>query len=242
MINEKVYAEPDVVEAYARTQGLTEAEQRMLYPLGALRDERLLDIGVGAGRTTEPLRARCRRYVGIDYSWEMVDAALERFPGADIRVMDARHLEFPDHSFDVVLFSYNGLDYVDMTDRRRILGEIHRVLVPGGLLVFCSHNRHYRYLGTPPWLKPWTRQTLSRTLSYLRHSSRRHVVGQYLQPHWARVVDDAHDYRLLTTYVTAAEQVRELRDAGFCEIEVFGQQGTVPTTRDSVWNYYRCRA
>ncbi|HEY8544967.1 MAG TPA: class I SAM-dependent methyltransferase [Acidimicrobiales bacterium] len=99
----------------------------------------VLDLGVGAGRTTPHLQGLGGRYVGIDLEPAMVDAARARFPDADLRVGDAADLSaFDDGSFDAVVFSFNGLDYV--TERRRCLAECHRVLRPGGLLLASRHN------------------------------------------------------------------------------------------------------
>lgn len=136
--NRSRYQSPDVVAFYEGRSDLFPAEARAFarhVPAGS----RLLDIGVGAGRTTRWLESRCR-YVGIDWSPEMVAAAQQAYPGADIRVGDATALEFSDESFDVVVFSFNGIDYVSAPNRQREYAEINRVLTPNGTLIFSSHN------------------------------------------------------------------------------------------------------
>jgi SAM-dependent methyltransferase len=102
----------------------------------------VLDVGVGGGRTTTALRSVANRYVGIDYSAEMITAARAKFPEADLRVMDATDLRaFDDAEFDVVTFSYNGLDYVHpATQRAAAISELARVTRPGGHVVLSSHN------------------------------------------------------------------------------------------------------
>lgn len=138
--NREQFDATDVVDDYRRMAGLTPCEDVLFdahVPLGA----RILDLGVGTGRTTPWLVARGTSYVGIDYAPAMVEAALDLHPGVDLRVGDAADLSaFGDGAFDAVVFSYNGIDYLDDDARARCLDEIHRVLVPGGTYVFSTHN------------------------------------------------------------------------------------------------------
>ncbi|MEJ0002787.1 MAG: class I SAM-dependent methyltransferase [Pararobbsia sp.] len=103
----------------------------------------LLDIGIGAGRTVPLLQAVSADYVGVDYTASLLACAHERFPAADLRHMDARDMStLPSNHFALAMFSYNGIDSVDYEGRARILAEMKRVVRPGGLLLFSSHNRH----------------------------------------------------------------------------------------------------
>lgn len=63
-----------------------------------------------------------------------------------LKVMDAENLEFTDNSFDKVVSSF-GLFF--LSDIKKGLDEIRRVLKPGGLLVFSTWNNEYQL----PWLK-----------------------------------------------------------------------------------------
>jgi ubiquinone/menaquinone biosynthesis C-methylase UbiE len=72
----------------------------------------------------------------------MIAICRERFPVMDFRLCDARNLSmFSDNSFDVVFFSFNGIDYVGHAGRLAILAEVHRVLRPDGVFWFSTHNR-----------------------------------------------------------------------------------------------------
>lgn len=56
----------------------------------------------------------------------------------DLRVGDAQTLEFPDGSFDTVLF---GLALCSIPDDRRAVAEARRVLRPGGRVALLEHVR-----------------------------------------------------------------------------------------------------
>ena len=103
--------------------------------------ERLLDVGMGAGRTVPILTRLSADYTGIDYTPELVSICRRNHPDAQVHVMDARNMSaFDDNSFSFVMFSFNGIDSVNNDDRRKILGEFVRVLKPGGIALFSSHN------------------------------------------------------------------------------------------------------
>ena len=73
------------------------------------------------------------RAVGVDLSPEMVRLARERVDAAgvvaELRVMDAEHLDVPDASFASVLCGF-GIFF--LPDPERAVGGFHRALVPGG--------------------------------------------------------------------------------------------------------------
>lgn len=139
--NRSIFGSIDRVETYSSIGGTTPAEG-YLFDKYVEPGKAVLDLGVGAGRTYPALAANAQRYVGIDYSDVMVAAAKENHPNGDFRVGDAADLsQFADESFDAVIFSYNGLDYISPESRRHAtLAEIRRVLRPGGVLIFSTHN------------------------------------------------------------------------------------------------------
>src|SRR4029077_6207672 len=103
----------------------------------------ILDLGVGPGRTVSLLREISTDYVGLDYTSELVLACRQRYPEVRILHGDARDLsQFSDGSFQLVVFSFNGIDAVNAEDRLTILREARRVLRPGGALLFSTHNRN----------------------------------------------------------------------------------------------------
>jgi SAM-dependent methyltransferase len=87
----------------------------------------VLDLGCGAGASREVFRARHPgvRWTGLD----VPDSPSPPPPDPDIRLYDGGRLPFADGTFDVV-FCKQVLEHVH--DPRLVLGEIARVLTPGG--------------------------------------------------------------------------------------------------------------
>jgi len=101
---------------------------------------RALDFGCGAGRLTRALSTRFDQAVGVDISQRMVDLARELNrdrPACDFQLNAAADLfRFDDASFDFVV-SHIVLQHVPGRDAiLRYIGEMVRILRPGGALVF----------------------------------------------------------------------------------------------------------
>jgi ubiquinone/menaquinone biosynthesis C-methylase UbiE len=149
--NLQVYRDPEVVSHYATLDYLTACE-RHLFGTYLNSGMAILDVGVGGGRTTPYLSRKTARYVGVDYSEEMIRRCREKFPQLEFLVADASDLsKLSDESFDAIVFAFNGLDYVLPAEKRRqCLQECERVLRAGGVLMFSSHNPR-SILVRPSW-------------------------------------------------------------------------------------------
>jgi ubiquinone/menaquinone biosynthesis C-methylase UbiE len=139
--NQAVYERAEIVREFTELEGLFPCERHLLDSYLA-PGANVLDLGVGGGRTIPDLSEASAEYVGLDYSPAMVAACRGRYPGADVRLGDASDLSaFPSGESDFVMFSYNGLDYLHPVAKRdACIGEIARVLRPGGAAVVSSHN------------------------------------------------------------------------------------------------------
>src|SRR5579862_4842734 len=139
--NLQVYRNPEVASHYGSLDYLTACERR-LFDAYLRAGMAILDVGVGGGRTTPYLSQKASRYVGVDYSEEMVRVCRAKFPRLEFLVADASDLSgFSDASFDAIVFAFNGLDYVLPAEKRnQCLRECERVLRVGGVLIFSSHN------------------------------------------------------------------------------------------------------
>ena len=125
-----MYESKNFVDHYIRELELQPPEAEVLEELrGELPKFKMLDIGVGAGRTTQHFAKLVKEYTGIDYSKTMIDACRVKFPQYRLEVADARNLSiFDDSYFDFALFSFNGLDAVEHEERLKILHEIRRII------------------------------------------------------------------------------------------------------------------
>ena len=110
-----------------------------------------LDVASGPGLTSAALAARLPEgsVLGVDFSPAMVARATERWagtPGLAFAVGDAERLSQPDSAFDVVTCSF-GLMYC--YDARGAVGEMARVLSPGGRLMLLVWGRAARVWWSP---------------------------------------------------------------------------------------------
>jgi len=84
-------------------------------------DSKVLDVGAGNGYFSYWFDKRWDT-TAIDYS----EVILENNPVEKKMVMDARNLEFPDNSFDLV-FCHAVLHHIDKPDRIKVINEMRRV-------------------------------------------------------------------------------------------------------------------
>jgi len=50
---------------------------------------------------------------------------------------------FHENTFDFILFSFNGIDYINNDERCDVLNHIKRILKPTGYYLFSSHNLQF---------------------------------------------------------------------------------------------------
>jgi ubiquinone/menaquinone biosynthesis C-methylase UbiE len=102
----------------------------------------VLDVGCGAGVEVVRFARAGARVTGVDIAESAIALARQNLAhqglSARLEVADGEHLPFGDASFDLV-FAHGVVQYTG--DDRAMVGEIHRVLRPGGLAVFQGYNR-----------------------------------------------------------------------------------------------------
>jgi SAM-dependent methyltransferase len=232
-INQKLYGSPLAGRSFRRASGAFPPESAIIERHAEeFARGRVLDIGIGGGRTTEFLAPRAGVYVGVDYAPRMVAWARERFPDRDIRFGDARDVAAAAPGpFDVVVFSYNGIDCVGPSDRLRVLASVRAALRPGGLFVFSAHNRacparpahdlaNLR-LGRHP--VTFVRGIAVYLFGLWNAARNRRYVTE--TPEYALVNDMAEQYRSVHYYIRPADQVAQLRRAGFEDVTAYGVDG-----------------
>lgn len=248
-INMRMMRSSATVSTYTHSEGLTPAEQTALGRVAAMAcGKPILDIGFGGGRTVDPLLAISTDYLGIDYCQEMVDACRREHPGVRLQLADARDLsQLQPDSIALAVFSCNGIDMVNHSDRLVILAQVHRVLRRGGAFVFSTHNQ-----GCPDHLAGFRFPRFERTRNPARilvrslrfgtqtmirlrnrHRFRRHDMRT---PAYSMINDVCHHYGTMLYYITLANQRAQLEQIGFQpDAEAFDRTGNPITgeCRDS---------
>lgn len=96
-----------------------------------LRDRDVLEIGCGDGRITRALSGIPGRLVGIDPDPDAIRKAIADVDGVRFDVGAGERLDFPDGSFDVVLFTLS----LHHQNSEKALKEADRVLRTGGCII-----------------------------------------------------------------------------------------------------------
>ena len=254
--NQKIYTTSNIVWHYTQLSRLQPAEQRILERFQErLPTMKMLDIGIGGGRTTKHFAPLAGEYTGIDYSAEMIAACQRRFSGISqsmsLEVGDARSMnQFADNSFDFILFSFNGIDYVSHSERLQVLQEIRRVGKPGCYFFFSSHNlqglfQEFDYKKQIS-LNPLTTYVNLVMLALLRlfnaSISREHLkTANYLI-----IRDESHNFRLQTYYIRPKAQIKQLA-SNFNNLEIYSWKSGLkildtndPSVNSDMWLYYLC--
>lgn len=111
------------------------------------KNNKILDIGCGAGRTTINLfKEGYTSITGLDVAENLLNYAKSYSESNNLNINfilgDATNLNFPNNTFDAVIFSYNGMQCIPKKENRaKVLKEIYRVLKSGGIYIFTAHNR-----------------------------------------------------------------------------------------------------
>ena len=100
--------------------------------------ELILDAGSGTGRNLKPLLLAGSAAVGIDFSYAMLQVARRQLKNAPVALADLEaSLPFGNCAFDAVLCALIG---EHLSGLRAVFDEFHRVLKPGGRLVFSVYH------------------------------------------------------------------------------------------------------
>ncbi|OKH17431.1 class I SAM-dependent methyltransferase [[Limnothrix rosea] IAM M-220] len=255
--NEATYSAANIINYYAQLELLQPAEQTILDQLRhQLPTIKMLDIGIGGGRTTKHFAPLVESYTGIDYSHGMIEACQKRFQNQSdvmtLQVGDARNMaEFADNSFDFILFSFNGIDYVSHGDRLDILQEINRIGKTGCYVLFSSHNlqamaKEFDWKNKLSFNPIHTYVNLimlvililfNLSITYQQLTIANHLI----------IKDESHNFKLKTYYIRAEAQTKQL-EKNFSNIEIYSWKTGLKISNPAelsahpdLWLYYFCQ-
>lgn len=134
----------DVAKHYDRTNTVLSAGNAVLWRMAMVRavapvaGEKILDVAAGTGTSSVALARSGAEVVALDFSAGMVAEGRRKHKKIEFIEGDAEKLPFPDNTFDAVSISF-GLRNVN--EPKTALGEMFRVLKPGGRLVVCEFSK-----------------------------------------------------------------------------------------------------
>ncbi|MDP1615547.1 MAG: class I SAM-dependent methyltransferase [Methylococcales bacterium] len=241
--NINIYENKETANYYGNLAGLQEVEkyffEKIIKPTSVI-----LDVGIGGGRTTECLKDIVASYTGIDYSKTMIDICKQKYHGLDLHVIDATDLsKFASNSFDVVVFSFNGIDYIYPDIKRmKCLSEVYRVLKADGCFIFSSHYSRPIYI-KPCFIGAPLHKVLWRIIRAIFKTTELFLKNFISKSFWTGqgyIYDSIHGQGGLLTHVTTPEYVEdELKSHGFKLIETVGNNFPNKESKYStLWYYY----
>lgn len=107
----------------------------------------VLDVGCGTAPVAQSLVSMGARYTGVDFSQEMIEGARETVGSlvdegkVRLELGTTEALNFPDASFDAAL-AMGVVEYLTPAQIRESLGEVHRVIRNGGVVILTIPKRN----------------------------------------------------------------------------------------------------
>ena len=132
------------------------------------------EICCGTGEAFLLFRDRIQAGIGVDVSTRMLAAAQRKFMGTPLRFVqgDATMMPLESGVFDTV-FMLGGIHHVN--DRRKLFGEVHRILKPGGRFIWREPLSDF-------WLWRLLRAIIYRISPMLDHQTERPLLYRETVP------------------------------------------------------------
>jgi SAM-dependent methyltransferase len=201
------------IDHYQSETGLRPIEAELVGRYCPPPPARVLDIGCGAGRASIGFAKLGYRVTAVDLSWPMLQTAKNRFPDLALVRMDAAELGCASGQYDVVAFTYNGIDVLyPLQQRLACMREAHRVLRPGGVFVLSTHNAFGILWSAGPLYLPSYKAFAGKLLEHWRESRCRDWYWPYR--------DGGGRQRLFSA--PPAETARQLESVGFKVTRITG--------------------
>jgi len=253
MSNKDSWNSMHLVNSYINDHTLQKPEETIMQLVkDKLKDWRMLDLGIGLGRTTLHFAPLVKEYTGIDYSFSMLKTYQKIFPEAkpnvQVRLGDVRMMrELESDYFDFILFSFNGIDYISHEDRLYALEEIKRIGKKGGIFVFSTHNLNHIDAMYSIKFGNRIKYFIYQCYRYLRLIYENGFPGKYRKKDFAILNDSAHHFKLKTYYIKPDAQIEQLEGFVFKTICFFSlktgeemDKAALNGASGDSWIYYMC--
>ncbi len=129
---------PHLIHLAMRRRDLAAYRQRVI----AAAEGQVLEIGIGSGLNLPFYGAATRRVIGLEPSARLLamarDAGCQSSAAFDLLEGSAEAIPVENASIDTVVMTWT---LCSIPDAPRALGEMRRVLRPGGRLLFVEHGR-----------------------------------------------------------------------------------------------------
>lgn len=126
---------------------------RYLAARSIVAGKRVLDIACGEGYGSELMAGTALEVTGVDVDEESIEHARQAYKKSNLRFVrgDITAIPLGDASVDVVV-SFETIEH--LSDHRRMMLEVKRVLAPNGVLVLSSPDRR-EYSDVPRYKNPY---------------------------------------------------------------------------------------
>ena len=155
------------LQAGKEERGNLQANLEFLAQTNVLKSgDKVLEIGCGIGSVVFELSKQGYDVTGTDISRAAIAYGLKKYDDIRLEVQAAETLPYADESFDVVL-SFDLFEHIAQIDRH--VGEVRRVLRPGGAYLFQTPNKYSNAIYETLWTK---------SLQWRRYHPSLHSPGQ----------------------------------------------------------------
>jgi SAM-dependent methyltransferase len=208
--------------------------QKLLTLTGLHRDKPVLDLGCGAGRHLQALRAHgFNNLVGLDLSEALLREAARRLSstGGGVTLVrgDMRVIPFQDR-FAAVLSFFTSIGYFETdSENARVFTSVFESLAGDGLFVIDFFNRIYVIENIVAEDERTLQGMLVRSDRSISNDGRRIVKKMRVTTEQGEEMEFTESVRLFT----GTELVALLTGAGFTDICTYGSLSGEPFTRNS---------
>jgi GT2 family glycosyltransferase/ubiquinone/menaquinone biosynthesis C-methylase UbiE len=118
-----------------------------------VQEKHVLDVACGEGYGSDMLARTAASVIGVDIDEVSVAHAQKKYQRENLifKQGSCTSIPLPDHSIDVVV-SFETIEHIE--EHEKMLSEIKRVLVPNGMLIISSPEKH-EYTNVPNYQNPY---------------------------------------------------------------------------------------